>query len=517
MYKNTIIGLILIASVLLIVRFYVVGITDPIDDTSWKVTLHYEFKTKSNTASVNIGLPYETPHIKLVSHQFSYDGLGLKRQTGTSVDHGAQFYANEPGEYSLTQIYEIKTSQTPRFYTAKFNSILKQNIHSEYTQTFGESNIASYHKILSHLQTDTLNREQVVDTVYRYILNLRTSLPDEKVDASDEPEKLSINSRDKAIYMLDLLRMNDTPARLITGIVLQDDPVVDLEYWVEAYLNGQWRSYHPASGYRDALPTHYLALYKGNEEFVTTNDITESQLSLEIEKGAGSLLSRSLDQSEKSWLDFMNVNRLSAEVRQQLSLLLLLPLGALFTSFVRQILGIHSYGVFTPTMLALAIVYTDIVTTLLVLGVTVLAVYLGRPAFEKSISRTPRLSIIFTFVAVSMVMGISLLDVFGFEVSGHLVLLPIVIIASLIDRFFSTIEDHGTQIAMIRLFWTLLIAICILPILALDWLGYQLLSLPELHLYTAAILLLLASYKGNKLSDISVFTILNESRYTKDK
>ena len=108
-------------------------------------------------------------------------------------------------------------------------------------------------------------------------------------------------------------------------------------------------------------------------------------------------------------------------------------------------------------------------------------------------------------------MGISILDYLGLGTDGHLVLLPIVILTGLVDRFLQTLEKDGQLIALYRLFWTSVISLMIIPVLSYEWLGYQLLSYPEVHLVTVALLLLLADYKGIKVIDSRYLKLLSEN------
>jgi len=95
-------------------------------------------------------------------------------------------------------------------------------------------------------------------------------------------------------------------------------------------------------------------------------------------------------------------------------------------------------------------------------------------------------------IAVSMVLGVSILDYFSLATDGHLILLPIVILTSLIDRFFSAVELLGYRTAFIRLAWTLAITLAILPVLQLYWLGNWILRYPEFHLFTLAAFILIS-------------------------
>jgi len=166
--------------------------------------------------------------------------------------------------------------------------------------------------------------------------------------------------------------------------------------------------------------------------------------------------------------------------------------------------------VFTPTILALAVTYAEIETTALILIITMLLVYFGRPTFDHKMLRTPRLSIVFTLVATSMVIGVSILDYFSLASDGHLILLPIVIITSLMDSFYATVEKLGNHIAFIRLFWTILLTLMVIPVLQLDWLGEFILRYPEFHLITLSILIMISINSTAKLKLPSWLGLLRE-------
>jgi hypothetical protein len=117
-------------------------------------------------------------------------------------------------------------------------------------------------------------------------------------------------------------------------------------------------------------------------------------------------------------------------------------------------------------------------------------------------SRSPRLTIVYTLVAISMVFSVSILDFFKINAEGHAILLPIVILATLVDRIYSTLDENGFNIAMRRLAWTVLIAFACFFLLRLTWLGHWLIRYPELHLFTLAITLWFPLYSGKTCADL---------------
>jgi hypothetical protein len=170
------------------------------------------------------------------------------------------------------------------------------------------------------------------------------------------------------------------------------------------------------------------------------------------------------------------------------------------TVLFRQYIGIHNYGVFTPALLALALTRNELGITLITIIIVVTFATLGRRPFPEKMIRTPRLSIIFTLVILSMVYAVSLVDFYFPRPEGYAVLLPVIIMASLTDNFYRTFENLGRRIAFIRLLWTFVITIFCIPVLLWDTAGHFLVFYPEWLILVLAIILLVTSYKGGKLN-----------------
>ena len=141
---------------------------------------------------------------------------------------------------------------------------------------------------------------------------------------------------------------------------------------------------------------------------------SRAELNLEFEQDFyHPYLTQSSD--KQSIFDVFNFMRLPLDVRDELALLLLLPFGALITAFFRHLIGVDSYGVFTATLLALALIYANPVTTLIIVTITCSLAIAGRSLLPAKLSQTPRLAIIFTLVAIFIAISMSLLHYLEFE------------------------------------------------------------------------------------------------------
>ena len=100
-------------------------------------------------------------------------------------------------------------------------------------------------------------------------------------------------------------------------------------------------------------------------------------------------------------------------MHEVLAVILLLPLGALVTAFVRTIIGLRTFGTFTPTLLALAFVYNDWRTGIVVFLAVMVLGFSSRTLLDRlKLLLVPRLGIILTLVVLCIVFSISVLDYF---------------------------------------------------------------------------------------------------------
>ena len=199
-------------------------------------------------------------------------------------------------------------------------------------------------------------------------------------------------------------------------------------------------------------------------------------------------------------MDILDLTRLPLEMQRVLSLILLMPLGALVTCVFRNIVGLKTSGTFTPTLLALSLVFADwktgciILVTALVLGIATRYLIDG-----LKLLILPRLSIMLTLVVFCIVFGISALEYFRISPGTQAVLLPMVILTMLVERFYITTQEDGAGIAFQHLAGTLVVGFCCYLVLCWEAVAQLVLAYPEAHCFTVALLVLIGRYTGYQL------------------
>ena len=84
----------------------------------------------------------------------------------------------------------------------------------------------------------------------------------------------------------------------------------------------------------------------------------------------------------------------------------------------------------------------------------------------------------------------------------------------LVDRIYTVYDERGMHTAIVRLFWTIVAALVSLFILLQAHWGTWLVSYPEIHAITLAVVIMIGLYHGPRLKDAPAFAWLKEPART---
>ncbi|MDH5396473.1 MAG: transglutaminase-like domain-containing protein, partial [Gammaproteobacteria bacterium] len=406
---NWLMGILVLLSIFAItIRLTLVG-SEPLagGDQLWKLNISFSTSAASDRATLHIFPPIDTANIRTVQRNISHLGFKIRNSNNEKAQAYLQTIANKPGKHSISSEYLLHLSQTPFSLAQKKEVNLSTEQREKYLQDDENFQITSplVQKTLKRILLHRVEPDQIISEVYSLLKHIPAST---KTDILNVPDILKRNKAtvlDRSLAMVSLSRAAGIPARLVSGIILKEDIDPSLHYWVQVFQNNQWVPYDPHYGYEQSLPINYLPVRRNGKDIIQVIHGELGPINFVLDQEYGHpYLNKS---SEVTLLSIFNLTRLPLNVRNELALLLLLPLGALLTALFRQLVGVHSYGVFTPTLLALAIVYTNLATTLVIfIVVSFLAVW-GRSIFPATITRVPRLSIIFTLIAIILALSVS--------------------------------------------------------------------------------------------------------------
>jgi transglutaminase-like putative cysteine protease len=185
---------------------------------------------------------------------------------------------------------------------------------------------------------------------------------------------------------------------------------------------------------------------------------------------------------------------------QALTLILVLPVIAAIIVIARTVVGIETFGTFSPVIVSLAFL-----TTGLRWGAAIFAVIVGVGALVRALLQHVRLQLVARLaILIAVVAGImAALTVvgasFGIGALMNISIFPMVIMSNVIENFSTSQAEFGTREAVRLTINTLgLAAVCYL---AIDTTGLQsmLLAFPELLIGAIAIDIGLGKWRGLRL------------------
>jgi alpha-L-glutamate ligase-like protein len=172
---------------------------------------------------------------------------------------------------------------------------------------------------------------------------------------------------------------------------------------------------------------------------------------------------------------------MSYYVDQQLSLvlpalysarvLIQLALAATMIAILRNVVGIKSFGTFSPVIIALTLIYTGLLLGLLMFAGVMLVMILTRWAIHgQRIQQSHRAAIMVLMVALAAILLAAYASRMGHPDIAFTLLFPVVITAWFADRYMEDVDKVGWGPPTKALLWTLLLVVAAYLIMVQDFL-----------------------------------------------
>lgn len=145
-----------------------------------------------------------------------------------------------------------------------------------------------------------------------------------------------------------------------------------------------------------------------------------------------------------------------------IALLLLLPVIATVVAVMRQVVGITTFGIYTPTIMTLSFLIIGIQAGLLTLLVAILVGIAAKPLLKKArMLFIPKMAIVLTIVTLALFLILISANYFGFFNAQFLsiAIFPMLILSTLVEKFITARTENGLSSAAVLMFETLIVAI----------------------------------------------------------
>jgi hypothetical protein len=321
-----------------------------------------------------------------------------------------------------------------------------------------------------------------------------------------------VNSREQFLRKVTtVLASARIPARVVHGIPLQDQQrQVQPVPWLEIHDGDRWRYFNPDTA-DEGLPDRFLIWWRGSERLVEVEGGSSVETNFAVQRNLIDSIAVAEHRAEIRSSRLIDFSLFSLPIKTQAvyGVLLMIPIGALIITIMRNVVGIDTFGTFMPVLIALAFRETQLVsgivlfTFLVALGLSI------RFLLERlRLLLVPRLSAVLIVVVLLMLITSILTHQLGMDMGLSVALFPMVIIAMTIERMSVLWEERGAGDAMRAGMGSMLVSIMAYLVMGMKWLEHLIFTFPELLLIILAVVLLLGRYTGYRVSELKRFKAL---------
>ena len=468
------------------------------EESLWSLTYAVDFDPVEPGAAIDIYIPYDTPHCEVRAGKPSHLGLRSERR-------GHRIVATSPqagGPYKITAEFVLRLSPEPDPSRAPAMEYLTPNARARYLRAEVDvpSDSEVVRQIAQKVQDAGGTSSERVQWIFRYVSDIAPGDTDNPALVLSQANT-NATPLGRARTMVALCRSSGIPARLVSGFEIKQQMKVKPLVWVEVFMGQSWLPFDPTNGFTRYLPMNFVPVRRGGDEPVRVTGASKYTAEYAIVRDEPP--SSVLQAGKPGPSQILDLSRLPIPMHKVLQVLLLLPFGALITTIIRNVVGIGTFGTFSPALLAMSFIYANWQTGLAILLIVVMAGVVSRTFLERlRLLAVPRLSIILTVVIMCVVFGMSILYYLLPQIVTDAVLLPMVILTMLIERFYVTTEEDGLVYTMQLAAGTLMVAALVYAILASNDVGQFVLVYPESHLFTIAVFILLGRYAGYRITEL---------------
>jgi len=306
----------------------------------------------------------------------------------------------------------------------------------------------------------------------------------------------------------DLLTQAKIHNRIVKGLMLsKKNSKKKLSGYIEVFDGKKWQLINPKTAEIEN-PDAFLLWQQHNESLLEIEGgskakVRFSSLSTKILANQAAIKG---GQQKHSWLIDFSIYSLPLASQNAFKILLLIPFGALIVVILRNLVGIQTSGTFMPILIALSFLQTTLVVGL-ILFLTVVCVGLILRALLSHLNLllVPRISAILVFV-ITIYLAISVIGFkMGTEVGLNVTFFPMIIISWSIERMCVLWEEEGGKDVLIQGSGSLFTASVIYVLMKNNFIGNMTYAFPELLLVLLAVILMIGTYSGYRLSELSRF------------
>lgn len=303
-------------------------------------------------------------------------------------------------------------------------------------------------------------------------------------------------------YMLQGVRI---PTRVAHYLTLKDGAQNGtLAPWLEIWNGEQWLSFNPANG-EPGRPNNGLLWRHGDSPLLKVEGGSNPAVEFSVTKRSRGLVAIAEERARRESSHLMDLSLFDLPVQTQnvYRLLMVLPLGALVVVLMRVIIGLPTFGVFMPVLIALAFRETNILVGIALFSLIVAIALSVRFYFERLyLLLVPRVTAVLIVVLMTMIAISLVANKMNIQAGLSISLFPLVIISMVVERMSVVWDETGPWNAIKQASGSLIVAALCFWVMQNPVVRHWAFVFPETVLLILAFVLLLGRYSGYRLSEI---------------
>lgn len=301
-----------------------------------------------------------------------------------------------------------------------------------------------------------------------------------------------------------LARTNGIPARLVGGVIMNEGSKRTSHQWIEVLIEGRWVPFDPTNGYFARLPENYLRLYTGDHALFrhTKNINFDYRFTISPISQSPALFEFEDSEPVLNRFNAARLMQLTGLPEEMIGVFLMFPLAALVTIFLRSVVGIQTFGIFMPMLIAAACMSTGLWLGLATFsGIVAFAVMMLAYFNSFNILKIPRLAAVITICTVLFIGVLLWLGGRSSLQFGILALFPVVIISFLAERIHNMLDESDWKGMLTTGIGTVVTIIACYIVFSSVMLQGLFALMPELLLLVLAVQLSIGQWSGMRLQE----------------
>ncbi|MGZ8217182.1 inactive transglutaminase family protein [Methylomagnum sp.] len=468
----------------------------------WTVEARIEFKARRDApVKVAFSIPRQPDGYTVVDENFVSNNYGL-----TTSDDGL----NRSAEWAVRRVkgyqvlyYRIHLAQDPipllNMVAPSGSESAPVPIPEVHTPAFPEVLRSAAAGLMDEVRSKSAD---AVSFARELLMQMNAQTPNANVLLLKQDIQ---TSEDWGKRIVDLLANAKIPARPIALLMLRDGVNHgSLTHWIEVFDGVRWLALNPHTA-EVGLPKEAVVWHTGDSPVLDLSGGKNLKVEYSISERTQDRTLVAEQRARRMGSRLMEYSLFSLPVGTQnvYRVLLMVPVGAFLIVFLRNVIGLKTFGTFMPILIALAFRETELLWGLMLFCLLVGLGLVIRFYLEYlKLLLVPRLAAVLIIVIILMALVSMFSHKLGFDRGLSVALFPMVILAMTIERMSLVWEELGPAEALKQGFGSLAVAALGYLSMSSRFLGHLVFVFPELLLVVLALTLLLGRYTGYRLTEL---------------